>query len=151
MQYWMPAKSFSRPSHPSPYADVIYGWFLRRSATYSPSKCLAWVKKCCHVWLDQNFEPSLLTNKLWLIFMGKKQKKKFFSWKKKIKMADSKKVHFSKSPILKIFLWKFHGLVLGLVGLIDAKGINVTQPMCPSHQSILLTQGPIHENFMKKY
>ena len=22
---------------------------------------------------------------------------------------------------------------------------------CPSHQSILLTQGPIHENFMKKY
>jgi hypothetical protein len=22
---------------------------------------------------------------------------------------------------------------------------------CPSHQSILLTQGPIHENFEKKY
>ena len=32
---------------------------------HSPSKCLAWVKKCCHVWLDQNFDPSLLTNKLW--------------------------------------------------------------------------------------
>ena len=28
---------------------------------HSPSKCLAWVKKCCHIWLDQNFEPSLLT------------------------------------------------------------------------------------------
>ena len=27
-------------------------------------------------------------------------------------MADLKKVHFSKSPILKIFLWKFHGSVL---------------------------------------
>ena len=28
------------------------------------AKYLVWVKKCCHVWLDQNFEPSLLTNKL---------------------------------------------------------------------------------------
>ena len=42
-------------------------------------------------------------------------------------MADSKKVHFSKSPILKIFLWKFHGLVLGLVELIDAIDIDVAQ------------------------
>ena len=31
---------------------------------HSPSKRLAWVKKCRHVWLDQNFDPSLLTNKL---------------------------------------------------------------------------------------
>ena len=38
-------------------------------------------------------------------------------------MADSKKAHFSKSPILKIFSWKFLRLVLGLVGLIDAKYI----------------------------
>ena len=36
-------------------------------------------------------------------------------------MAYSKKLSFSKSPIIKMFLWKFHGLVLGLVGLIDAK------------------------------
>ena len=42
-------------------------------------------------------------------------------------MANSKKVHFSKSSILKIFLWKLHGLVLGLVELIDAKGIDVAQ------------------------
>jgi hypothetical protein len=33
------------------------------------------MKKCCHVWLDQNFDPSLLTNKLifmvyWLARMG---------------------------------------------------------------------------------
>ena len=39
---------------------------------HSPSKCLAWVKKCCHIWLDQNFDPSLLTNKLWLVFKGMK-------------------------------------------------------------------------------
>ena len=31
---------------------------------HSPQECLVWVKKCCHIWLDQNFEPSLLTNKL---------------------------------------------------------------------------------------
>ena len=44
-------------------------------------------------------------------------------------MAD-----FSKSPFFKIansqnFLLKFHGLVLGLVGLIDAEGIDVAQPI----------------------
>ena len=60
-----------------------------------------------------------------------KQKKKNFFWKKKFKMADSKKAHFSKSPILKIFLQKFYRLVLGLVGLIDAKGIDVAQPKWP--------------------
>ena len=42
---------------------------------HSRSKCLVWVKRCCHIWLDQNFDPSLLTNKLWHVFMGKKQKK----------------------------------------------------------------------------
>ena len=41
-------------------------------------------------------------------------------------MVDSKKLSFSKSPILKIVLWKFHGLVLGLVGLMQ-KGIDVAQ------------------------
>jgi hypothetical protein len=50
-------------------------------------------------------------------------------------MADSKKLSFSKSPILKIFLWKFHG-PLGLVGLIDVKNIDVAQPIwlrdCPT-------------------
>jgi hypothetical protein len=66
----------------------------------------------------------LLTNKLWLFE------------KQKIKMADSKKAHFSKSPILNIFSWKFHRLVLGLVELIDAKGIDVAQSIwqwgCPT-------------------
>ena len=57
-----------------------------------------------------------------------KQKKNFFK-KKKFKMADSKKGHFPSPPILNIFFQKFHGLVLGLVGLIDAKGIDGTQPI----------------------
>ena len=46
-------------------------------------------------------------------------------------MADSKKLRFSKPPILKIFSPKHHGFVLGLVGLIDAKGIDVAQPIWP--------------------
>ena len=46
---------------------------------------------------------------------------KNFFFEKKIKMADSKKQCFSKSPIL----ITFHGLVLGLVEIIDAKGIDV--------------------------
>jgi hypothetical protein len=42
-------------------------------------------------------------------------------------MADSKKTHFPAPPILNIFSSKLNGLVLGLVGLIDAKGIGVAQ------------------------
>ena len=34
-------------------------------------------------------------------------------------MADSKKLSFSIPSILNIFFQKFHGLVFGLVGLID--------------------------------
>ena len=65
-------------------------------------------------------------------FHGDEAKKKFFFRKKKFKMADSKKLSFSTSPKAEQFPTKFHGLVLGLVGLIDAKGINVTQPIWPS-------------------
>ena len=46
-----------------------------------------------------------------------------------IYQADSKKLWFSKPPILEIFSQKFHGLVLGLVVLIDGKGIDVAQPI----------------------
>ena len=59
--------------------------------------------------------------------MGLSKKKKFFFEKKKFKMADSKKTHFSKSPILEIFSRKSLRSVLGLVGLNDAKGIDVAQ------------------------
>ena len=59
------------------------------------------------------------------------KQKIFFFRKKKFKMADSKKAHFSKSPILKIFSRKFLRFVLGLVGLNDAKGIHFAQPVWP--------------------
>ena len=49
--------------------------------------------------------------------MEMKQKQFFFA----------KKLRFSKQPILKIFLRKFYELVFGLVGLIDAKGIDAAQ------------------------
>jgi hypothetical protein len=42
-----------------------------------------------------------------------------------------KKTHFPAPPILNIFTQKFHGLVLGLVGLIDAKGIDMAQRIWP--------------------
>ena len=43
----------------------------------------------------------------------------------------SKKAHFSKSPILKKFSRKFLRFVIGLVGLNDAKGIDVAQRIWP--------------------
>ena len=63
----------------------IRGLDLQPLLLHSPSKCLAWVKKCCHVLLDQNFYPSFLTNKLWLFFMGMKQKNS--KWPKNTKNA----------------------------------------------------------------
>ena len=73
-----------------------------------------------------------------------------WEWSKKIsKWPTQRKKGFSKLPILNIFLWNFNGLVLGLVGLIDVKGIDVPY-QCPSPQSILLIQGPVHEIFTKK-
>ena len=63
-------------------------------------------------------------------------KKKFFFWKKKnSKWPTQKNWVFQLPPKAEQLSPKFHRLVLGLVGLIDAKGINVTQPIwlsgCP--------------------
>ena len=55
--------------------------------------------------------------------------KKNFEKKKKFKIADSKKLSFSTSPKAEQFPPKFHGLVPWLVGLIDAKGIDLAQPI----------------------
>ena len=55
--------------------------------------------------------------------MGMKQKK--------FKMADSKKLSFTTSPKAEQFPPKFHGLVLGLVELIEGKGIEMAQPIWP--------------------
>ena len=71
-----------------------------------------------------------LYNWLWTDFHGNEANFLFFL-KKKFKMADSKKAHFSKSPILKNFSRKFLRFVLGLVGLNDAKGIDVAQRIWP--------------------
>ena len=76
----------------------------------------------------QNLDPSILPYKFGLIFMRMKQKKIFFE-EKNSKWPIFQNVRFSKSPILEIFSRKFHRSVLGLVGLIDAKGINVAQPI----------------------
>ena len=62
-------------------------------------------------------------------FTEMKQKKIQNGRLRKFKMAASKKPHFPAPPILNIFSWKFHGLVLGLVGLIDAKDIGVAQSL----------------------
>ena len=45
-------------------------------------------------------------------------------------MADSKKTHFAKRSILNIFINRV-GWVLGLVELIDVKGIDLAQPIWP--------------------
>ena len=60
--------------------------------------------------------------------MRMKQKKSFFE-EKNSKWPIFQNGRFSKSPILETFLRKFHRSVLGLVGLIDAKAINVAQPI----------------------
>ena len=75
----------------------------------------------------QNFDPSLPSKKLGLIFM--KQEKFLFFLKKLFQNGRLKKLRFSKAPILEIFLPKFHELVLGLVVLIYAKGIDLAQPI----------------------
>ena len=80
----------------------------------------------------KNWVPSILIHNLWLIFMWMKQKNFFFE--KKIKITDSKKVHFSRSPILNFFLSNGH---------ID------WAYQCFFHHSILLTQGPSHEILQK--
>ena len=59
---------------------------------YTAVHCVAYVGNQSN---HQIFDPSLVPKKLWLIFMGMKQKKS--------KMADSKKLSFSKPPILNIF------------------------------------------------
>ena len=62
--------------------------------------------------------------------MGTKQKT-FFFFEKKFKMADSKILNFSTSSKAEQIPPKFHGLVLGLVGLNDKKGIDVAQRIWP--------------------
>ena len=66
------------------------------------------------------------------LFIEKKTKKKNFldnPITKNQKPKSKQKVIFRASPILNIFSRKFLGLVLGCVGLIDLKGIDVIFPI----------------------
>ena len=58
-----------------------------------------------------------------------KQKKNFFFEEKNSKWPIFQNGCFSKLSILEKILQKFHRSVFGLVGLIDAKAINVAQPI----------------------
>ena len=69
------------------------------------------------------FQPILANQETLTDFHGNEAKKKKIKIKKNFKMAELKKLRFSKLPILETFLQKFHGLVLGLVVLIDAKAL----------------------------
>ena len=64
------------------------------------------VEKCHHIWLDQNSDPSLLTNKLWLFFDEEKAKKKKNSEKKKSKWPTQKKTTFFKITNSQFFFVK---------------------------------------------
>ena len=75
------------------------------------------------------FRPIHFTIQIWTDFHENEAKKKFFFGEKNSKWPIFQNGRFSKSPILEIFSRKFHRSVLGLVGLIDAKPINVAQPI----------------------
>ena len=47
------------------------------------------------------------------------------------KTKNKTNANFPAPPILIIFWQIFNGLVIELLGLIDAKGIDVAQPICP--------------------
>ena len=98
---------------------------------HSGAKCLLRVKTAGNEGNYQNFDPTLLTKKLWPFNFRMKQKKNFFVEKKNFKMAAKKKAYFSKLSILKIFSRKFLRFVLGLVGLTDAKGIDFAHHIWP--------------------
>ena len=66
---------------------------------------------------------------MWTNFHWDEAKKKFFFWKIKFKMADSKNWTFQLPPKAEQLPPKFFRLVLGLAGLIDAMGIDFAQPI----------------------
>jgi hypothetical protein len=67
--------------------------------------------------------PIHFTIQIWTDFHENEPKKKKSKW------PIFQNGRFSKSPILKKISRKFHRLVLGLVRLIDVKGIDVAQPI----------------------
>ena len=92
----------SRHSAMKSIADILRFFFNMYTVLHMFTQLLFCTGNQCN---HQNFDPSLLAKKLWLVFMGMEQKK---------------------------ISWKFQRLVLGLVELIDAKGVDVAQSTgCP--------------------
>ena len=78
------------------------------------------------------FRPIHSAIQIWTDFHENEAREKKNFEEKNSKWPIFQNRRFLKSPILETVLQKFHRSVLGLVGLIDAKGINVTQPIWPS-------------------
>jgi hypothetical protein len=64
-------------------------------------------------------------------FLGDEAKNKKIKYNSNSKWPTQKKLNFSTSPKAERFPPKFYGLVFGFVGLIDAKGIYMAQPIWP--------------------
>ena len=64
------------------------------------------------------------------------EKTQTFFFEKKNNMANKKKYHLPAPPILNVFSKKFHGLVLGLEELIDAKCIGVAWLNLYGHEAV---------------
>ena len=109
-----------------------YEWnkFLTKISTTLPVKMFGLGQKVLSHLAWSKFWP-ILANQETLAILHENEAKSFFFRKKNFKMADWKKAYFPKSPILKIFSRKFHGLVVGSVGLNDAKPIDMAQPIWP--------------------
>ena len=73
-----------------------------------------------------------------------------WGWSKKIFFEKKLKWRLKKGKT-SLKTQKMHSLPVFKLTLASLTAIWVEQNQCPSHQSILLTQGPIHEIFMKKY
>ena len=75
--------------------------------------------------------------------------KSFYFLKNVVKRNSKEKLKTSPKNGLKT--QKMHFLPVFELTLASLTAIWVEQNQCPLHQSILLTQGPIYEIFMKKY
>ena len=104
------------------FYEVAYAIFvlLKPSYYFKQLHCVAYVYTVVTEGNHHYFDPSLLPKKLWLIFMGKKQKKIFW---KKIQNDRLKKTEFFNFPNSQYFLKKFQGWVLWLVGLLMQRAL----------------------------
>ena len=116
----------------SAYSEHIYLKLWAFPCTKLPKKIVyTRVQNVCPGWKtarnqgnQQNFDPTLPTKKLWPFNMRMKEKKKILKFYF-LKWPPKKSLFFKITNSWNYFA-KFLGLVLGLVGWIDAKGIDLT-------------------------